>query len=217
MMELCASLLAANHGYIARDMLEAERCGIRTFHFDVCDGHYAKYLLFGNQLVSDLRAISQSYFDVHLAVHHMESILETFLPSGASCIGLQYESAGGALQTMIDRIHRNGIDVCLNVTFPTAFEEIEPIVEQVEAINLLAVNPGIGGQQFNDAILAKVEQSAAYIARKGLEVRLSVDGGVNAQTIRSVKSAGASMAIVGSGIFCGSIEENISELRAKIA
>ena len=217
MIELCASLLAANHAYIARDMQEAERCGITTFHFDVCDGHYTKYLLFGNQLVSDLRAISDSYFDVHLAVYNMQSILETFLPTGADRINLQYESAGEALGSMIHRIHAESRDVCLTFVPGTKFEEIEPFIEQVEGVNLLAVNPGVGGQQFQLDVLHKVEQSADYISQRGLKTKLSVDGGVNSGTIRAVASAGAHIAIIGSGIFSGSIERNIHELRTLLS
>lgn len=217
MIELCASLLAANHAYIARDMLEAERCGIKTFHFDVSDGHFAKYLLFGSQLVSDVRPLSSAYFDVHLAVYHMESILETFLPTGANCINLQYEAAGEALPRMIDSIHRAELDVCLTFIPDTPYEVIQPYIDQVEAINILAVNPGIGGQQFNDRVLSKVERCASYMNTYNRPIRLSVDGGVNRETLRSVQSSGANMAIIGSAIFCGPIEENIEQLRAIIA
>jgi ribulose-phosphate 3-epimerase len=217
MIELCASLLAANHAYIARDMLLAERCGITTFHFDVCDGHFAKYLLFGSQVVSDVRLLTQAYFDVHLAVYHMESILETFLPTGADCINLQYESAGEALPLMIDSIHNAGCDVCITFVPDTPYEVVEPFIEQVEAVNILAVNPGIGGQKFNDKILHKVEQCASYMYTHKRSIRLSVDGGVNQETLSSVQSAGATMAIIGSAIFCGSIEDNIDQLRAIIA
>jgi ribulose-phosphate 3-epimerase len=217
MIELCASVLAANHAYIARDLLEAERCGIRTFHFDVSDGHYAKYLLFGSQLITDVRSLSNAYFDVHLAVFNMSSILETFLPTGADRINLQYESADAPLERLIDRVHEYGRDVCLTFTPETPYREIEPYFDKVEAVNLLAVNPGIGGQQFNTRVLDKVSSSASYISSHHLNTQLSVDGGVNKETIRSVMTAGADMAIVGSGIFCGSIEQNITELLEIIA
>jgi len=217
MMELCASLLAANHAYIARDLLEAERCGISSFHFDVSDGHYTKYLLFGSQLITDLRTVTKSYFDVHLAVHNMESILSMFLQTDADRLNLQFETAGEALHRMIDTVHEQGRDVCLTFVPDNPYALIEPMLERVEAVNILAVNPGIGGQPFNAAVLRKVEQSADFISRHGLRTKISVDGGVNKDTIRSVKAAGADIAIIGSGIFCGSIEENVGLLQSLIA
>lgn len=211
-MKLCASVLAADHAYLARDLLEAERCGIDFFHFDVSDGHYAPYLLFGSQLVSDVRKVTGAYFDVHLAVYNMRAILETFLPVGADRINLQYESADSPLDEMIETIHRSGSDACLTFTPQSSFTVIEPWLEYADAVNLLAVNPGIGGQSFSSTVLDKIEQCANYISRNRLETVLSVDGGINAQTIKPVQQAGAHVAIVGSGIFCGSIEENIREL-----
>jgi ribulose-phosphate 3-epimerase len=216
-MKLCASVLAADHAYLARDLLEAERCGIDFFHFDVSDGHYAPYLLFGSQLISDLRRVSRSYFDVHLAVYNMGIILETFLSVGADRINLQFESADSPLEMMIESIRRSGSDACLTFTLQSSFEVIEPWLEAADAVNLLAVNPGIGGQSFRTEVLGKIEQCAEFISRKGLDTVLSVDGGINAQTVKPVQNAGAHVAIVGSGIFCGSIEQNIRELEQVIS
>ncbi len=211
-MKLCASVLAADHAYLARDLLEAERCGIDFFHFDVSDGHFAPYLLFGSQLISDIRKVSSSYFDVHLAVYNMQAILETFLSVGADKINLQYESVERPLEEMIETIRRSGSDASLTFTPQTSYDDIEPWLEAADAVNLLAVNPGIGGQEFSTVVLHKIEHCSEYISLNGLDTVLSVDGGINTQTIKSVQDAGAHVAIVGSGIFCGSIEQNIREL-----
>lgn len=216
MVRLCASLLAANHAFLAKEMLEAERCGIDYFHFDVSDGHYAKYLLFGNQVVSQLRELTTSYFDVHLAVHNLESILETFLDSGASLINLQYDTAKEKMERLIKRVEEAHLEASITFTPENGFEEIEPLLGRTKSVNLLAVNPGIGGQQLNAVVLKKAERCANYIAQNNLSTTISVDGGINRETIRSVVSTGADIAIIGSGIFCGSIEKNIEELRSLI-
>lgn len=93
------------------------------------------------------------------------------------------------------------------------YATIVPHVEKSDAINLLAVNPGIGGQVFQTKVLKKIEKIASYIANHNLKTIISVDGGINKETIKGVKDAGANLAIVGSGIFCGPIKENIKNLR----
>ncbi len=212
MIELCASVLAANHAHIARDLKAAERSGIRRFHFDICDGHYTRHLIFGDQLIRDVRPESTAFFDAHLAVYNMRSILETFLPSGADMINLQYESCEGH-QELIGLIRDHGLKVSMCFTPETGAGEIIPFLEMVDAVNILAVNPGIGGQQFQGRVLSKIEQLARFIGQHGLETDISVDGGVNAGTLKDVMNAGATIAIVGSGIFSGDIEENIEGLQ----
>lgn len=212
-MKLCASLLAANHAFIGDSLSACEKEGIKVFHFDVSDGHYTKYIMFGPQLIDNLRSVSNAYFDVHLNTYNVEAILETFLETSVNRISLQYETSKEELDYLIGIIRANKRDVSLTFTGLEEYETIVPHVEKSDAVNLLAVNPGIGGQSFQKKVLTKIEKIASFIAINNLKTIISVDGGINKETIKDVKDAGANLAIVGSGIFCGSIKENIKNLR----
>ncbi len=211
MIELCASVLAANHAHIARDIKLAEQCGINRFHFDVCDGHYTRNIIFGNQLIKDLKEESASYFDVHLAVFHMDEILKSFLDTGTDMINIQYETSDHP-DRLFKLLHEYSIDVSVCFTLESGMDVIKPFLEKVDAVNLLAVHPGIGGQRFYPQVLHKIEMTAGYIKRNNLKTKISVDGGVNASTLRQVIDAGTDIAILGNGIFCGNICENIYSL-----
>ncbi|MCF7940582.1 MAG: ribulose-phosphate 3-epimerase [Spirochaetia bacterium] len=211
MIELCASLLAADHAHIARDIAAAQACGIERFHVDVCDGHYARPIIFGDQLVERITSLSSAFFDVHLAVYHMASILETFIAAGPDMITVQYESCSDHLR-LIDTIHASTMLAGICIVPETPVEEIEHLLSGVDAVNVLAVNPGIGGQPFQHSVLKKVEQLVKLRTQRGFTFRISVDGGVNERTITDVISAGADIAIAGSAIFSGSIEENVQRM-----
>jgi ribulose-phosphate 3-epimerase len=215
-MKICASLLASNHAFIGQSVETCERAGIDLFHFDVSDGHYTKYIMFGPQIIDDLRGVSNSYFDVHLYNYNVGPILETFLETSANRISLQYETAYDQLDTYIELIRAHKRDVSLTLTL---LEDLTTVVEQIEkvdVVNLLAVNPGIGGQAMQRAVLKKIEAFSSYIALNNLPTAISVDGGINIDNIRLIKDAGADIAIVGSGIFQGSIEDNIALLQKQI-
>jgi len=210
--EFCASVLAANHAHIARDVVKAESLGIRRFHFDICDGHFTRDIFFGPQLVQDVRKESASFFDVHLAVYNMAPILDSFLNSGVNMINIQFESCD-APGVLINKIHANSLEASISFSLASDFVEMQPYLETVEVVNLLAVNPGYGGQQFRINVLKKIEMAADYIHINNLKTKISVDGGVNEYTIRDIIQAGADIAIAGSGIFSGDIERNITVLQ----
>ena len=211
--ELCASLLAANHAHIGRDLLAAEPGGIGRFHIDVTDGHYTNELTFGVQLVRDLRKETKSVLDVHLAVWNMPSILETFIEEGADEITIQYESAE-LPQRLLKSIKKHNKTNAISFIPATGFDLLEYFLDEADIISILGVDPGIGGQTFIPKVLAKIEKAASAISRRGLQTRIAVDGGLNLENCRTVAEAGADILILGSGIFSGpSITGNIELLR----
>lgn len=215
--ELCASLLAANHAHIGRDLQVAEMAGIRRFHIDVTDGHYTNELTFGVHLVKDLRKETKSVLDVHLAVYNMSAILDTFLETGMDQITLQYESCE-LPQRLLAVIQKRHLIRALSFIPATGFDQIEYFLDEADIINILGVEPGIGGQIFNPKVLNKIEQTASAIARRGLKTRISVDGGINSTNCRCIADTGADILILGSGIFIGNtISDNIYSLKAVLA
>jgi len=213
MAEICASLLAANHGWLIRDMKKAEESGVCRFHIDVCDGHYTENIIFGDQLVRSLREETDAVLDVHLAVLNMPSITLSFMDSGADVITVQYESAH-LPSRLIRRIQEAGKQAGICFIPATGFPVMEYFLEEADVVNILAVDPGIGGQKFQAGILKKVEKTADYIQRNHLTARISVDGGVLLSNFSEVRDAGADIIILGSGIFSGDIAVNLEKINS---
>lgn len=215
MIELCGSILAANHAYIARDLKAAEKQGISRFHIDITDGHYTSHLIFGDQLVRDLRKETSSVLDVHLAVFNLPSIMDTFLDAGADAVTIQYESCDLPLRQIL-KLKERGLQTCLSFIPSTGFDVIEFFMDEADVINLLAVDPGIGGQPFHPKVFKKIEKASSYRENHGLCTRIAVDGGLNLENCARAADAGADILVFGSGIFCGDIELNIRNLRGRL-
>ncbi len=215
-MELCASVLAANHAHIARDMKKVQLQGISKFHFDVCDGYFAPNMIFGPQIINESKIECEGFYDVHLAVIDPLPIVPLFTSSKVDMILLQYESAKN-LTSLIQEVKASHKKVGLCLTLETPIEVIRPFLFAISQLNLLAVHPGVGGQNMNKNILTRIELLRGIIEQENSNCIVSVDGGVNKSTIKEIKSAGADIAILGSGIFKGNIEENIATLSEIIA
>jgi ribulose-phosphate 3-epimerase len=215
MKELWGSILAANHANLARDVKKAESEGISRFHIDVTDGHYTPDITFGVQVIRDLRRETEALLDVHLAVFNLPVILDSFLESGADSITLQYETCD-LPQRLLAKLKERGIKACLSFIPATGFERIEYFMDEADTINLLGVDPGIGGQTFIPKVLNKVEKIAAWRDNHGLKTRIALDGGLNRDNCRRAAEAGADILILGSGIFRGTISENINALRMNL-
>jgi len=211
MIELCGSLLAANHAHLGRDLKSAGIHGISRFHIDVCDGHYTPHIAFSDQLVRNLRAETDSVLEVHLAVHNMPAITETFLDAGADILTIQYECC--ELPSRLMKAVR-AADLSPGICFipATGFEVMEFFLDEAEYVNILGVDPGIGGQPFDSKILTKIEKTADYISRHNLNARISVDGGVNLETMNRITNAGADILTFGSAVFSGDIKTNIERI-----
>ncbi|MBI9108999.1 MAG: ribulose-phosphate 3-epimerase [Spirochaetales bacterium] len=212
MIELCGSILAANHAYLGRDLKIAGQNGISRFHIDVCDGHYTPHIAFSDQLVKDLRVETDSVLEAHLAVHNMPAIADTFLESGVDILTIQYESCELPSRLM-KKIKGAGISPGISFIPATRFETMEFFIDEAEFVNILGVDPGIGGQDFNSRILKKIERTAEYIRKNNLETRISVDGGVNLETMNRIVDAGADILIFGSAVFSGNIKQNIERIK----
>jgi ribulose-phosphate 3-epimerase len=215
MTELCASILAANHAHLGRDLKTAEEAGINRFHIDVTDGHYTNEITFGVQLIRDLKKETNKILDVHLAVFNLPVIFDTFFDTGPDCITIQYETCDLPLR-QIAKLKKGGIGSCMSFIPATGFDKIEYFIDEVDVINILGVDPGIGGQTFMPKVLKKIEQTASFRDSHGLKTRIAVDGGLNRENCRQAADAGADILILGSGIFSGTIVENIKILNQNL-
>lgn len=216
MREISASILSANHANLAKDIELAQRHGCDSIHVDVADGHYTKELLFGVQLVRDLSHVTDLPLGIHIAALDQEKIIQPFLKTHAESITFQFEPALHP-ERLIREIRDSGKKVGIAITPATRYEEIEYYLDEIDIINVLCVEPGEGGQRYNEKVSEKIKRIRDYLDRNQLSTRLAVDGGVNHQTIQVLRDLGAEVFIMGSAIFSGaSIGENLENIKKQM-
>ncbi|MFZ7130865.1 MAG: ribulose-phosphate 3-epimerase [Eubacteriales bacterium] len=206
-----ASLLAANHANIARDVKIAEKNGIEWFHIDVADGLYTHNIIFGDQLVRDLRKETKGVLDVHLATYNLSSLAEQYIDAGADIITFQNETCKHPLR-LIRQIRSHGKKASICFAPSTAFTNMDFFIDEVDMINFLTVEPGVGGQTLNKKIIPNIKRAAEIKIKNNLKTLISVDGGINNGNMVELIDAGADILVMGSSIFYGDITTNINRL-----
>ncbi len=197
--KLAPSILSANFSRLEEEVKKVERKA-DYLHIDVMDGHFVPNLTIGPPVVKALRKVTDLFFDVHLMVTNPEGLINAFADAGADLICVHAESTFH-LHRLIQSIKELGkkVGVALNPASPP--ELVLPILDEIDLVLLMSVNPGFGGQKFIQSTIAKITRLRAIIAERGLEVELEVDGGIGPQTLPGVIKAGANVFVAGSAIF----------------
>ena len=182
MIQLSPSILAANFADLGRECRKVLDAGADMLHIDVMDGHFVPNISLGVPVLASLhKALPDAYYDVHLMISQPVRYAEAFVQAGASCITFHVEAvedAAGAIKA----IHALGVGAGVSIKPATPVEDILPILDQVEMVLVMSVEPGFGGQKFMPAAVDKIAALDAYRREHGLGFRISVDGGVNSQT-----------------------------------
>ncbi len=200
MIKLAPSILSADFGRLAEEVQAVERAGADLIHIDVMDGHFVPNLTIGPLVVEAIRPVTRLPFDVHLMIENPDQYLEAFAKAGADWISVHVEACVHLHRT-VSRIKELGKKAGVVLNPATPLESLTYILEEIDYVLIMSVNPGFGGQKFIPSALKKIRALKEMIAAYGLDLPVEIDGGVNLETLPEVVRAGADILVAGSAIF----------------
>ncbi len=200
MIKIAPSILAADFSKLAEEVKEVERAGADLIHIDVMDGHFVPNITMGPIVVEALRPITNLPLDVHLMIENPDQYIEAFAKSGADYITVHVEACRHLHRT-IQLIKSFGVKPGVVLNPHTPIETIQHVLEDVDMVLFMTVNPGFGGQKFIHSVVSKVQQLSDIIQEKGLAIEIEIDGGINEETIIPCAQAGATVFVAGSAIY----------------
>ena len=197
---IAPSILAADFARLGEQVQEAEQAGADIIHVDVMDGHFVPNITVGPPVVRALRRITTLPLHVHLMIQAPERYIPTFVEAGADMVTVHVETCPHLHRTL-EQIRECGASPAVTLNPATPLVSIEYVLEQVELVLVMTVDPGFGGQGLIPLALDKVRALRAMLQRRGLDCRIEVDGGVNAATLEEAVRAGADVLVMGTAIF----------------
>jgi ribulose-phosphate 3-epimerase len=200
MIKIAPSILSANFAKLGEEIKDVENGGADYIHVDVMDGHFVPNITIGPLIVEAIRPVTKLPLDVHLMIEKPDLYIDDFVRAGADIITVHVEACNHLHRT-IQLIKSKGIKAGVVLNPHTPIESIQHILEDIDMVLLMTVNPGFGGQAFIPQVLPKIKQLANIIKEKQLSIEIEVDGGVNEETAKQCVKAGATVLVAGSAIY----------------
>lgn len=200
MVKIAPSILSADFSSLGEEIKDVERGGADYIHVDVMDGHFVPNITIGPLIVDAIRPVTKLPLDVHLMIENPDAYIEAFAKAGADYITVHVE-ASRHLHRTIHFIKSFGVKAGVVLNPATPVNAIEHIIEDIDMVLLMSVNPGFGGQKFIPSVLSKIAAVKEMADSKGLDIEIEVDGGVNEETAKQCIDAGANVLVAGSAIY----------------
>lgn len=213
MIKLAPSILSADFARLLEDVKKVEKAGCEYLHIDVMDGHFVPNITLGPAIVKSLRKDVNMVFDTHLMIENPDDYIKDFVDAGSDLIVVHVEACRHLHRT-IQNIKSHNVKAGVALNPATSIDTIKHIIEDVDMVLLMTVNPGFGGQSFIEGMVEKIKELKQLIDSKNLNVDIQVDGGIKPSNINKVVKAGANVIVAGSAIFnSDNIEQTVNEMR----
>ncbi len=200
MGKISPSILAADFSRLGEEIKAVEKAGADYIHIDVMDGHFVPNISIGPFIVKAVKKITNLPLDVHLMIADPDKYIDEFIDAGSNILTVHVEAATHLHRT-VTHIKERGIKAGVSLNPSTPLSSLDYILEYVDMVLVMSVNPGFGGQKFIDSIIPKIETLRAMIDKNKLGTELNVDGGITISNIEEIAGAGANVFVSGSGIY----------------
>lgn len=200
-IKIAPSILSADFSKMGEEVQTLEKCGADIIHCDVMDGVFVNNITFGIKMVEDLRKITKLPLDCHLMIVHPEKYAERFVKAGADYVTVHAEACGEGLESTLKLIKNAGAKCGAVINPDTPVSAIEKVLPLCDMALVMSVFPGFGGQKFISEVLEKVRKIREIIRENNLNCEVEIDGGINAETVKEAKKAGANVIVAGSSVF----------------
>ncbi len=197
-LKIAPSLLSANLLNLEREIKNIEKAGADMLHLDIMDGHFVPNLTFGPELVKQIRRTTNLPLDTHLMVTNPALFIPKFIESGADYISFHIET-DSEYKKLLRKIKESNVKAGIAINPETSLDTVGKILDYIDYVLIMTVHPGFGGQEFIDDCIPKIQELHKIVGKRKIEIE--VDGGINYQTAKLVKEAGANIIVAGNFIF----------------
>jgi len=200
MVKIAPSILASDFSRLGEEIAKVEAAGADMIHLDVMDGHFVPNITIGPPVVKSLRKTTKLPFDVHLMIENADMYIDDFIKAGADIISVHIEKNPNILKT-IQHIKQKGVKASVVLKPDTNLSVLEGLLEEVDMVLLMTVNPGFGGQSYIEEMTEKVRELRKMADDRGIKLDIEVDGGIDLKNIHKVTEAGANVVVAGTTVF----------------
>ena len=214
-IKISPSILSADFSRLGNEIVELEKAGTDLIHIDVMDGHFVPNITIGPEIIHKLRKYTSLPFDVHLMISPVDNFIKNFAEAGADIITIHPEATNN-LVSSIEKIKSLNKKAGVSLNPETPVNKVLPVLDLIDLVLIMSVNPGFGGQKFIESTLQKVKLLRKEIDTKNLAVQIEIDGGINFENSKIAKKAGVDILVSGATIFkknAGNLKKNIQLLK----